>query len=241
MATSFFFNNKTYRPEQNLIQNLANEMIKIYGIDIYYIIRNTNQNNIDPLLDQAPTSYFEIAVPIEMYINSYDGFLGQGDLLTKFGLDVADKLVVSVSRTRFAEDIGSQNNLIRPREGDLIYFPLSNGIFEIKFVEHEAAFYQRGALQYFELQCEKYSYNNEIFNTGIPAIDIVQAKYSVADDNFEYETEDSYYIMTEDSYDIVNETDDLYQNDNTEQNEIFTQQANVFVDFTITNPFGDII
>ena len=239
MPTNFFFRNSDYNPEQNLLQNLADEMIKIFGIDCFYLPRTTN--NIDKLFDEAPTSSFNVAIPLEMYINDYEGFQGEGDLLSKFGLNVADKLTLSVSRRRFAEDIGSVYSLIRPREGDLVYFPFTTGIFEIKFVEHERSFYQTGSLQYFEIQMEKFNYNSEQFNTGIPGIDSVQQNYSVADSNFEYLTENGYYFITENNYDITREMFDLDVIDPTTQNEEFIKLADDFVDFSVTNPFGSVI
>ena len=237
MATNFFFRNTDYIPEQNLLNNLATEMIKIFGVDVYYIIRTTG--TLDPLFTEAASSSFTLAVPIEMYINTYEGFRGEGDLLTKFGLSIADKLVLSVSRERFAEDIGSQYSLIRPNEGDLVYFPLSKGLFEIKFVEHEAAFYQTGALQYYELQLEKFNYNSETFNTGIADIDAVQANYSIGTDNFYILTEDGYHLQTEDGYDLELETFAIDAPNSVNQNQEFQKFANTFVDFSITDPFSE--
>ena len=238
MSTNFFFRNSDYSPEQNLMQNLADEMIKIFGIDCYYLPRNTNY--IDPLFTEAPTSRFDVAVPLEMYINTYEGFQGEGDMLSKFGLNIADKLILSVSRRRFAEDIGSIYSLIRPREGDLVYFPFTKGVFEIKFVEHEASFYQTGSLQYFELQLEKFNYNSEQFSTGIPELDSIQQNYSVADSNFWYLSEDGYDLITEDKYDLVSESFILSDIDPASQNQEFEDLAATFVDFSVTNPFGDI-
>ena len=238
MATNFFFRATDYSPEQNLMQNLADEMIKIFGIDVYYIIRSTNY--IDPLFDEAPTSSFNTAIPIEMYINTYEGFQGDGDLLSKFGLNVADKLVLSLSRRRFAEDIGAFYNMIRPLEGDLVYFPFTNGLFEIKFVEHEASFYQTGALQYFELQLEKFNYNSERFNTGIPAVDNVQQYYS-ADDNQNYFilTENGYNLQTQNGYDFIIDNPSINDTDPIIQNQEFETLAAGFIDFSIQNPFSD--
>jgi hypothetical protein len=237
MATNFFFRNTDYSSEQNLMQDLADEMIKIFGIDVVYLPRSTNY--VDPLLTEAPISSFTISVPIEMYINTYEGFQGEGDLLSKFGLNVADKLTLSVSRRRFAEDIGTPHNLIRPQEGDLVYFPFTKGVFEIKFVEHESSFYQTGALQYYELQLEKFNYNSEIFNTGIADIDSLQNTYSLADNNFWLLTEDGYNLITENNYTLETETFNFSVNDVVNQNEEFESLANTFVDFSITNPFSE--
>ena len=192
-------------------------MIKINGTDVYYILRDTN--GIDSLLESAPNSLFNIAVPMEMYINSYSGFQGEGDLLTKFGLSIADKLVLSVSRSRFGEDIGSMYDLIRPREGDLVFFPFTKGIFEIKF--------------------EKFNYNSERFNTGIPEIDSTQTSYSVADDNFAYLTENEFELITESGYDIVAEYYAMELSDPVSQNKVFDTETLDFIDFSATNPFSE--
>jgi Virus neck protein len=240
MATSFFFRNTDYSPEQTLMQDLADEMIKIFGIDVYYVIRSTNY--VDKLFDEAPTSSFNVAVPIEMYINSFEGFQGEGDLLSKFGLNVADKLTLSVSRRRFAEDIATPYQLIRPQEGDLVYFPFTQGVFEVKFVEHEASFYQTGALQYFELQLEKFNYNSERFNTGVAVIDQIQQRYSVDDNEaFFLITEDGYNYTTEDKFDIMSAEGDVNidQIDPINQNQEFEDLADTFIDFSITNPFSE--
>jgi len=239
MATNFFFRNSDYSPEQNLIDDLVQEMIKINGTDVYYILRDTN--GVDPLLEAAPNSLFNIAVPIEMYINSYAGFQGEGDLLTKFGLSIADKLVLSVSRSRFGEDIGSMYDLIRPREGDLVFFPFTKGIFEIKFVEHEDAFYPVGNLQYYELQLEKFNYNSERFNTGVPEIDSTQTSYSVADDNFAYMTQNGFDLITESGYDLVSEQYSMEISDPASQNQSLENASLDFIDFSVTNPFSESI
>lgn len=237
MATNFFFRNTDYVPEQSLLNDLAEEMIKIFGIDVYYLPRTTGA--IDALLTEAPNSAFNVAVPMEMYINTYEGFTGQGDVLSKFGLNMSDRLVLSVSRRRFAEDIGSVYNLIRPQEGDLVYFPLTKGMFEIKFVEHEATFYQTGALQHFELQLEKFNYNSETFNTGYADIDSVQENYSVGSDNFYILTEDGYNLITEDGYDLELESYDLEDIDPNSQNYEFQLESDTFTDFSIEDPFSE--
>jgi len=237
VATNFFFRNIDYIPEQSLLNDLAEEMIKIFGIDVYYLPRTTG--GVDELLTEAPNSSFGVAVPIEMYINTYEGFTGQGDILTKFGLSMSDRLVLSVSRRRFSEDIGSVYNLIRPQEGDLVYFPLTKGMFEIKFVEHEATFYQTGALQHFELQLEKFNYNGEAFSTGYADIDSVQQNYSTGSDNFYILTEDGYNLTTEDDYDLELESYDLEDIDPSSQNYEFQIESDQFTDFTVEDPFSE--
>ena len=214
-------------------------MIKIFGIDVYYILRTTGA--VDELLTEAPNSSFTHAIPIEMYVNSYDGFSGQGDLLSKFGLNVADKLTLSVARRRFQDDIANDFALIRPREGDLVYFPLSNGLFEIKFVEHEAAFYQTGALQYFELELEKFNYNSELFNTGIEQIDAVYKTQSSLDDtDYLYLSQDSNSdVITQDGLDLTQQGAPPINIDQAQQNKEFQTVANTFIDFSIEDPFSE--
>jgi hypothetical protein len=239
MATNAFFNNQTYIPEQTLLDDLCREMIQIYGMDVWYIIRNTQQGQeIDPLFEEAPNSTFTNAIPIEMYLNSYQGFGGPGDLVSKFGLDVPDELTLSVHRRRFAEDIGMPFNLIRPQEGDLVYFPLTNGVFEIRFVEHEATFYQTGALQTFELNLEKFEYNSEVFATGVQFIDILQQNYSMDTANFFVFTENGFNIDTENGYDLELEDFVPDEIDPLAQNDFFENNANTFVDNTETSPFS---
>jgi hypothetical protein len=237
MATNQFFRNNDYVLEQRLLDDLTEEMIKIFGIDVYYLPRNTGA--VDEIFTEAPNSSFDRAIELEMYINTYEGFQGQGDLLSKFGLNVEDKLTLSVSRRRFFDEIGNPLSFLRPREGDLVYFPFTKGVFEIKFVEHEATFYQTGSLQYFELQLEKFSYNSETFSTGIPEIDSVYLTYSTTDENYLYLTQDGNNLITEDGYDIVKQDYILSEIDPSSQNDEFQIQSDTFTDFTIHDPFSE--
>lgn len=238
MATSFFFNNyESFQKEQQLLNNLAEEMIKIHGMNILYIPRT--RNGVDPLFGEASNSSFDNAILIEMYLNNFSGFGGNGDMMSKFGLMVGDTLTMSVGRRRFDEEIGRQYEMARPQEGDLLYFPFTQGIFEIKFVEHESTFYQTGALQVFELRCEKFNYSGEAFNTGIAEIDQVFTKYSTGSSNFELLTQDGYCLSTEDGDEIVKEE---YGQDNPligEENEFFQSTANTFIDWTVKDPFSE--
>ena len=133
--------------EQNLVQDLINEQLKIYGVDVYYIPRRYIAKNT--VIREVVESQFDSAYPIEAYVDSYEGYGGQGTLLSKFGIQNVDDLTLIISRERYEnyitpliKDVPNIELSTRPKEGDLIYFPLGDRLFEIKYVEHEQPFYQ---------------------------------------------------------------------------------------------------
>ena len=164
------------RGEQRLVQSLINEHLKIYGQEVTYIPRKyVNQSSI---IEEVTSSKFDDNFAIEMYINTYDGYSGAGDVLTKFGMSLRDEVELTVSRERFEEfiapfmDASDDIELAsRPREGDLVFFPLGQRLFEIKFVEHEDPFYQLGSNYVYKLKCELFEYEDEVIDTSIDAID----------------------------------------------------------------------
>lgn len=163
--------------EQRLVQDLINEQLKIYGVEVIYIPRKFVRKQT--ILKEISSSKFDDNFAIEAYVNSYDGYTGQGDLLTKFGVSLKDELNLVISRERFEDFISpfldatsSEIELAsRPREGDLVYFPLGQRLFEVKFVEHESSFYQLGKLYVYELKCELFEYEDEVLDTSIDEID----------------------------------------------------------------------
>lgn len=164
--------------EQRLVQDLINEQLKIYGIDVIYIPRKFVRKQT--IIKEIQSSKFDDNFAIEAYVNSFDGYTGQGDLLTKFGVSLKDELSIIVSKERFEDFIspfleGMNDSEIvlssRPREGDLVYFPLGQRLFEVKFVEHEVNFYQLGKLYVYELRCELFEYEDEVIDTSIDEID----------------------------------------------------------------------
>lgn len=169
MATNFYFNNFNNSQEQLLIESLIIESIKIYGHDLFYLPRTEVAK--DSLYLQDDLSSFNAAYNIEMYVKNVEGFGGEGDLFSRFGVEIRDQVTFVVAQSVFNEEIQSQTSLIRPREGDLLFLPLNGKVFQIKFVEHEAVFYQMGSLQTYELTCELYEYSGERLNTGIDIID----------------------------------------------------------------------
>lgn len=174
MATNLYIG-QGVRSEQELYENLVIEALQIYGQDVYYIPRDIV--NEDPiLLDDVP-SRFNSAYKIEMYIQNTEGFEGEGDLFTKFGVEIRDQATFIVSRRRWNDAVKRYDNeitAVRPVEGDLIYLPLSNSIFQIMKVEHQIPFYQLNKLPTYQMVCELFEYNDEDFDTGIPTLDDVE-------------------------------------------------------------------
>lgn len=171
MPTNVFFNNFSSSMEQYLIEDLVIESIRIYGQDVYYINRTLGAE--DRVLREDDLPEFDNAQLIEMYIKNIDGFEGDGDFLSKFGLEIRDEITFTVAKRVFERDITLNLSKNNPYVGDLIYFPLNRKIFEIKFVEHESIFYQMGALQTYDLRCELFEYSGETFSTGISDIDTI--------------------------------------------------------------------
>ena len=164
--------------EQRLVQDLINEQLQIYGVEVTYIPRK--YVNRKTIIEEVNASKFDDNFTIEAYVNTFEGYGGQGDILTKFGMSLRDELVVSISKERFEDFIAAFLTALpddeinvdtRPREGDLIYFPLGGRLFEVKFVEHEQPFYQLGKNYIFELKCELFEYEDEVIDTDIEEID----------------------------------------------------------------------
>lgn len=173
MATNPYFK-QGVRSEQRLYEDIIIEALKFYGQDVYYLPREViNKDSV--FLDDVP-SRFGDAYKIEMYIENTDGFDGEGDLFTKFGVEIRDQATFVVARKRWTELVG--DNLatanFRPREGDLIYLELSQSLFQIMKVETETPFYQVKDLPTFRLMCELFEYNDEDFDTTIEDIDSIE-------------------------------------------------------------------
>jgi hypothetical protein len=165
--------------EQRLIQELINEQLKIYGVEVIYIPRKFVRKQT--IIKEIQSSAFDDNFSIEAYLNNYEGYSGQGDILSKFGMNLKDELSLIISKERFEDFIspfmleseidGELELSTRPREGDIVYFPLGQRLFEVKFVEHEQPFYQLGKLYVYELKCELFEYEDEVIDTSIDEID----------------------------------------------------------------------
>ena len=180
MATNSYFTQGT-TGEQDLIENLVIEQIKMFGKNVFYMPRTLV--NEDTTFTEDSLSKFDDAYEIEAYIEDPTGFTGDGDLFTKFGVRISDQVTFIISRKRFTESVDDNAQLIvegRPNEGDLVYFPMANKIFKIMFVEHEQPFYQLGKIHVWGLKCELFEFSDEQFDTGVTAIDQIEQDFSVS-------------------------------------------------------------
>ena len=171
MPRNVYFS-QAVRSEQNLYEDLVIESLKIFGQDVYYIPRTLVSR--DDILNEDPASSFDDAYLIEAYIENQEGFEGAGDLYQKFGLEIRDEANFIISKRQWERLIGLYNNDLyeaKPREGDIIFLPLSNSFFEITFVEHEQPFYQLSNLPVYKLTCSLFEYSEEQFDTGVETID----------------------------------------------------------------------
>lgn len=236
-VTNFYFNNFQASQEQLLLEELVIEAISIYGQDMYYIPRTIG--NLDPIRGEDDQSSYNSATMIAMYIKSIDGFSGDGEFMSKFGLEIRDQVKFSVAQRIFAQEIGSITNQPRPNEGDLIYFPLNQKCFQIKYVNKFEMFYQLGALQTWEMTCELFEYAGEQFNTGLPFIDSLQQDYSLNILDWTILTEDGNYLVTQDYDYLVNELFNEAIIDPLAENDEIQLQSDSFIDFSEHDPFSE--
>lgn len=216
MARNVYFTHGT-KNEQYLLEDLIIESISIFGQEFYYIPRTLVAK--DDILGEDRLSKFQDAYPIDMYLESVDGFEGQGAFIQKFGLMMEQSATLTVARRTWERLIGKHNDIIlpnRPAEGDLLYFPLTKGLFEIKFVDHQDPFYQLKKLYVYRLQVELFQYASERIETGVKDIDIFETLKT-------FDTEKQPNIDVPDSYG---------------NNNVFKQEAGSVV-FDTSNPFGD--
>ena len=245
MPTSVYFDTGT-TGEQRLYENLIIEQLSVFGQDVYYLPRKLV--NEDTLFDEDVSSSFNDAYVIEMYLDNIEGYEGQKEMMTRFGLDMQDEATWVVSKRRFEQLISLDQNLIvstRPNEGDLIYFAKSKKFFEISFVDHDDPFYQLSNLPVFKLRCRTFEYSHEILDTGITEIDDVETTYSL--DALAYQvtlesgTESgTNYLLTEDGDWIVSEEYSVSTIDTSSDTSFFKSQGDLILDFTERNPFGEV-
>lgn len=174
MARNIYFSDKV-RSEQNLYENIIIESLKMFGQDVYYLPRTiVNENRV---FGEDVPSKFSNSYKIEMYIENTEGFEGEGDLFSKFGVEIRDEATFIVARKRWNTTVGRVDNQIegaRPREGDLIFLPLSNSLFEVMHVEHEQPFYQLSNLPTFKMRCQLFEYSGEDLDTDLASIDGIE-------------------------------------------------------------------
>ena len=241
MARNPYF--RDYSGEQNVVEDLTIETIKAMGGDMVYIPRTLV--NEDKLFGEDPTSKFDDGYQLEMYVQSVDGFEGEGDIISKFGLEIRDRMELIVSRKRFEQTVGIYESATRPKEGDLIYFPLSKTLFEINFVEHENPFYQMGKLFTYRLSCEVFTYSQEDIDTGYSDIDTVEDSIQKFAVEFELGTRVSASTATnffegETVYQVSGVTDGSAALENATATAVSTDWESTLTKLTLTNIVGTI-
>ena len=277
MPTNVYFDTGT-KPEQTLYEDLMIEQLKIYGQDVFYIPRTLVKE--DNLFGEDTLSKFGDAYLIEMYFENVEGYEGEKEIMSKFGLQMNEDVTFIVARRRFEQLVSHDSNLIvktRPNEGDLVYFPKVKKIFEITFVDHDDPFYQVHNLPAFKLKCKTFEYSSEDLDTGITEIDAIETDNSLDMLSFQFSMEQattttfneglqledatgkidletaagSGLLIGEDETggdQIVLETGDYiiqeaYVTDTIDENamnDFFDTQDDTIIDFTESNPFGDV-
>jgi hypothetical protein len=246
MATSFYFQSGIpggRSSEQLLVEDIIIECLKIYGFDVYYMPRQTVYQ--DNILNEDVLNKFDYAYPLEMYMSSNMGFEGEGDLLTKFGVEVRDTATFIVSRRRWDEVVartGTAQLTTRPAEGDILYFPLTKAFFEIMRVDSTDPFFQVGKLYVYKLECELLRFSSERFNTGVDEIDEIVDDKSMDVNDYNILLEDGSRIKYEyftDSF-MINEIYELENIIPNVSNESFRDEIDI-LDFTEKNPFGEVL
>ena len=245
MPTNVYFNTGT-KPEQRLYENLIIEQLRAFGQDVYYLPRKLV--NEDTLFGEDTLSSFNDAYQVEMYLDNIEGYEGQKEMMTRFGLDMQDEATWVVSKRRFEQLISLDQNLIvssRPNEGDLIYFPKAKKLFEIGFVDHDDPFYQINNLPVFKMRCRTFEYSHEEFATGVSTIDKIETDESLDAMQYQFVLEEgtdsgTNYLITEDGDFIVQEEQLIDTIDSSADNIFFETQGDSILDFSEVNPFGEV-
>ncbi len=204
---------------------------------MYYVPRTLN--NKDKIYGEDDITTYDSATLVEFYIKNVDGFGGDGNFMSKFGLEIRDQVTFVIAKRVFEEEVDQNRTLIRPREGDLVYFPLNRKLFQIKYVDNKPIYYPLGALQTYELTCELFEYSGEQFNTGIPDIDDIQDKLSLNVFDYGVLTQDNFALMTEDGDYLVLETYNVETIDPFSDNDSIQSESDGFLDFTERDPFSE--
>ena len=246
MATNHFFqggNSIGATGEQRLVEDLVIESLKVYGHDIYYMPRTLV--NKDTIFDEDELSRFTQAYPLEMYLDNVNGYEGQGDIFTRFGLEVRDQATFVMAKRRWDDLVltsgGTFTQTTRPSEGDLLYMPKTKSIFEIKYVDFQNPFYQLNQIYVFRLTCELFEYSSEDLDTGITEIDAIETKYSQDMLEFQLLQESGKLLLNETNGCIINESYNTALSepiDNTDFDNLVTLEG--ILDFSEKNPFGEI-
>ena len=239
MTTSAYFSKGT-AGEQALYEALIIEQLQVFGHDVYYLPRKLVAE--DTLWGEDTLSSFNDAYQIEMYMEEVEGFGGEKELISKFGLEIRDEANFIVSRSRWNTVVSSDANLIessRPNEGDLIYFPRIKKLFQIDFVDHDDPFYQVDNLPVYKLSCSTFEYSYEDLDTGIAAIDTIEDTMSLDALDYQVLMENGDAMITEDGDYIISEEYRIDTIAQTADNLFIEKTGDTILDFTESNPFGD--
>ena len=252
MPTNVYFDTGT-TSEQRLYEDLIIEQLKIYGQDVFYLPRKLA--NKDTIFGEDPASSFDDSYIIEMYVDNSDGYMGEQEIIKKFGLELRDDIRFTLSKLRWEQLIKNNSDLVaeRPQEGDLVYFPTTKAFFEIQFVEHEQPFYQQSALPVYKLSCTRFEYSSERIDTGIAEIDKVEDSLSTDTMNFQFtlENEVGSLLLENDLGGIeyfINEDFTMATQQPVDQGKAFetaartntSSTADDILDFSERNPFGEV-
>jgi len=241
MPTNVYFDTGT-KTEQHLYEDLMIEQLKIYGQDVFYIPRTLVKE--DELFGEDTLSKFGDAYLIEMYFENVEGYEGEKEIMSKFGLQMNEDVTFVVSRRRFEQLVSTDSNLIvksRPNEGDLIYFDKVKKMFEISFVDHDDPFYQVHNIPAFKLKCKTFQYSGEDLDTGIAEIDAIEDANTLDMLQHQLTLEDGTgQVLLENGDYIIQESFVVDTIDENAMNDFFDKQDDTILDFTESNPFGDI-
>ena len=252
MPTNVYFSTGT-TSEQRLYEDLIIEQLKIYGQDVFYLPRKIA--NKDTIFGEDPASSFDDSYIIEMYVDNTDGYMGEQEIIKKFGLELRDDIRFTVSKLRWETLVSNNGDLVaeRPQEGDIVYFPTTKAFFEIQFVEHEQPFYQQSALPVYKLSCTRWEYSSERLDTGITAIDTVEDNLSVDTMQFQFalENETGSLLLESDLGAInyfLNEDFTMKTQQPVDDGQAFEDKAGTttsstgddILDFSERNPFGEV-
>lgn len=229
---------ENFSANQKLVEKMIVQSIQISGTETYYIPRTLIK--IDTVLSEATVSEFADAFNIEMYLENIQGFEGDGGFLSKFGITVSDSCTFVVARKRWTEETSRRAlTLDRPAEGDIVFFPLTKTFFEIKKVIANDPFYQLGKLFVYKLECEMFRYGSEEFNTGNNQIDDLINGKSLIDDRFTIMDEDGTALMDELGMPVA-EDESIDETATGAQNAVFDSEGDTVLNFSESNPFGDV-
>jgi hypothetical protein len=244
MATNFYFQNGDTTgttSQQRLVESLVIESLKIYGHDVFYLPRTLV--NRDTIFDEDALSKFTQSYPLEMYLENVEGFEGEGDIFSKFGIEIRDSATFVLAKKRWEDLVDTSGGTFqleaRPAEGDLLYFAKTGSLFEIKFVEFQNPFYQLGKIYVFRLQCELFEYSSEALDTGNTDIDIIEDNNSLDTFLYQLKTETGDNLLTETRDALIKEDYATNKTNANTDNADFMNFSDI-LDFTEVNPFGEV-